>query len=334
MDPLTQGVLGAALPQATLGKKIAVRSAAGLGFLAGMAADLDVFIRSSTDPLAFLTYHRHFTHALIFIPVGGLMCALALHWLLGRRWTLSFPQTLLLCTLGYATHAPLDALTSYGTLLYWPFSDERVSLSIISVIDPLFTLPLLIGVAAAAYWKKTAYAIAGLAWAACYLGAALLQQAGAVSMAKAVAAERGHALTRVEAKPSFGNILIWKTIYETADHFYIDAARAGLSPRLFPGRALPKLDVTRDLPWLDPNSQQARDIERFRTFSQGYVAQDSTQPNRIIDVRYSFIPNDVSPLWFIEVTPTATATAHALYVTQRGQIRGNLGALWRLARAG
>ena len=113
MDPLTQGVLGASLPQASARGKYAA-SAGLLGFLAGMAADLDVLIRSSTDPLLFLEYHRQFTHSLVFIPVGGLLCGLVLHWLLGRRRGLTFRQSWLYCTLGYATHALLDACTTYG----------------------------------------------------------------------------------------------------------------------------------------------------------------------------------------------------------------------------
>ena len=76
MDPLTQGALGAALPQATRNKG-QIGIAGLLGFASGMAADLDFLIRSDTDPLMFLVYHRQFTHSLVFIPVGGLLCALA-----------------------------------------------------------------------------------------------------------------------------------------------------------------------------------------------------------------------------------------------------------------
>ena len=75
MDPLSQGVLGASLPQASSNRQ-QVAIAGVFGFLAGMAPDLDVLIRSSTDPLLFLEYHRQFTHSLIFIPVGGLLCGL------------------------------------------------------------------------------------------------------------------------------------------------------------------------------------------------------------------------------------------------------------------
>jgi inner membrane protein len=55
------------------------------GMAGGLAADLDILIYSNTDPLLFLTFHRQFTHSLIFIPFGGLITALLVHWVLGRR---------------------------------------------------------------------------------------------------------------------------------------------------------------------------------------------------------------------------------------------------------
>jgi len=76
MDPLTQGTLGASLSQSFAGDKKLVKYASILGFLAGMAPDLDLFIRSSEDPLLFLDFHRQFTHSLFFIPIGGFLCAL------------------------------------------------------------------------------------------------------------------------------------------------------------------------------------------------------------------------------------------------------------------
>ena len=113
MDPLTQGAIGAALPQATR-NKTHVGIAGALGFLAGLAADADVLIRSESDPLLFLEYHRQFTHALVFIPFGALICA-GVFFALARR-TLSFRETYLACLLGYTTHGVLDACTTYGTM--------------------------------------------------------------------------------------------------------------------------------------------------------------------------------------------------------------------------
>lgn len=330
MDPLTQAVVGAALPQATRGRRH-VAAAGALGCLAGMAADLDVLLRSDSDPLLFLEFHRQFTHALIFAPVGGLLCALALHGLIGRRWRLGFARTLLFCTLGYATHGLLDAATSWGTMLLWPFSEARFALSIVSVVDPLVTLPALALVVLAAVRGRPGPARLALAWVGLYLAAGAVQHQSALAMARELAAARGHAPLRIEAKPSFANILLWKTIYETADRFQVDAVRPTLRPRVFPGVALPKLEPARDLPWLDPASQQARDVARFARFSDGFVALDPGRADRVIDVRYSFLPNEARPLWSIALSPDAPPEAHARYLTHREGARESLGALWRMA---
>lgn len=329
MDPLTQGVIGAALPEATR-KKTYVGIAGILGFLAGMAPDLDVLIRSDNDTLLFLEYHRQFTHSLIFIPVGGLLCALAFHWILGRRKRLRFAQTLLFCTLGYATHGLLDTFTSYGTMLLWPFSDERFAWNFISVIDPLFTAPILVLVGLSAFRGKPALARIALAWAVLYLSAGAFQRDAAETMGREIAASRGHVPVRLEAKPSFANIVVWKTIYETEDRFFVDAVRPTLRPRVFEGVSVPKLDIARDFPWLDPATQQAADIERFRWFSDGFVAQDPERPDRIIDARYSLVPNQVKALWSITLTPGVGPAVHARFLSHPNRGGESAGVLWRM----
>jgi len=330
MDLFTQGAIGAAFAQATPAERTHVRISGGLGFVAGMAADMDAFIHSSTDPLTVLEYHRHFSHSLIFIPAGGLLCALMLHWILGQRRHLTFLQTFAYCTLGYATHGLLDASTSYGTMLLWPFSDVRVSWSVVSIVDPAFTLPLATLTIVAWLRRSSLFARTALLWAGFYLTLGMFQHDAAVAMGKRIAAERGHTPIRIDAKPSLGNILVWKTIYETPERFYVDAVRAGLAPRFFYGASVAKLVTTRDLPWLTQDSQQARDVERFSWLSLGFVAQDPQRPNRIIDVRYSFLPNDINALWSIEVSPDAGPTAHVRFLTHRDNAAENLNRLWRM----
>lgn len=316
MDPLSQGVLGAAAPQS-----IAPPQHAGiaclLGFFAGMAPDLDVFIRSNTDPLLFLEYHRQFTHSLVFIPVGGVLCGLLLHALFGQRRGLLLRQTVLYCTLGYATHALLDACTTYGTQLFWPFSDTRIAWNTVSVVDPLFTLPVLVLVVWSLRRRSALLARIALSWAIAYPTIGLLQRDRAETVGRALAAARGHQPLHLEAKPSFGNLLLWKIVYQTESDFQVDGVRVGLTTRVFDGDSVPRLDLERDFPWLDHSSQQARDIERFRWFSNGYLALDPRHPNRITDIRYSFLPNQVAGLWSIQLSPQAGATDHVSYVASR-----------------
>ncbi|MEQ9464176.1 MAG: metal-dependent hydrolase [Haliea sp.] len=329
MDPLTQGALGAALPQATASRR-QVLTAGLLGFLSGMAPDLDVLIRSAEDPLLFLEYHRQFTHALVFIPVGGLLCALLLHRLIGRRAGLGFWRSYLFCTLGYATHGLLDACTTYGTLLLWPFSDQRFAWNTISIIDPLFTLPVLALIIVAAVRQRPALARAAVIWGLAYLALGAWQRDRAEALGEALAAERGHAPVRLEAKPSFANILVWKVVYETATDFHVDAVRTWPSAKVYPGSSIPRLDAARDLPWLDPASQQARDVARFAWFSNDYVASDPLIPGRVIDVRYSLLPNEIDSLWSIQLTPGAAPEQHVSYAMHRNRREGQIEALWRM----
>ena len=329
MDPFTQGTLGAALPQATRHKTY-FGAAAALGFLSGMAADLDILIRSSTDPLLFLDYHRQFTHSLVFIPIGGLLTAAILHLILGRRWNLSFALTVLFCTLGYATHALLDSATSYGTMLLWPFSTERFAWKIISIVDPLFTIPLAVLVVMSWLKQTPLYARLGLVWVLFYLGLGVLQHRAAHKMGQDLATSRGHEAIRFEVKPSFGNLLVWKVIYETEDQYHVDAVRAGLAPKVYPGGSVAKLDLARDLPWLKPGSQYAMDIERFRKFSNGFIALDPLHPDRIIDIRYSLLPNEIAGLWSIEFSPNGPQSDHVNFRTHRKNAPESLGRLWAM----
>ena len=316
MDPLTQGVLGAALPQ-SLSKKKSLIVIGFLGFLSGLAPDLDVLIRSENDPLLFLEFHRQFTHSLIFIPVGGFICASFLFFLIAKRFDISFKDTWIYSTLGYGTHGLLDACTSYGTLLFWPFSQTRISWNNISIIDPLFTIPLLILIVMAGVKQKRIFSVIALLWAVFYLSLGVYQKNEAIKIGKKIAKDRGHSTIRIDAKPSIGNLLLWKSIYETEGKFYVDAIRLGWSPKIFNGASISKLNTQSEFPWLMEDSQQAKDIKRFKWFSNGYIALNPKNKNQILDIRYSTLPNEIGGLWGIELSKEKANNSHVKYITNR-----------------
>lgn len=304
--------------------------AAVFGFLAGMAADLDVFIRSDDDPLLFLEYHRQFTHSLVFVPVAGAVAGLLLYALFGKRRKVTVQQCILYCSLGYATHGLLDACTSYGTQLFWPFSDVRIAWNAVSVVDPLFTLPILILLVLAIFKKRQGWARAALVWGVVYLSFGVYQRDVAEDMGRNLARERGHTVLRIEAKPSFANLLVWKSVYETRDRFFVDAVRTGLTKKVYEGASVARLNISKDFEWLDPTSQQASDIERFRRFSNGYIAQDPSHPDRIIDVRYSLLPNEIAALWSIELFSSAGPQDHVGFLTVRERVSEKSKQLWQM----
>ncbi|OLQ93585.1 metal-dependent hydrolase [Vibrio panuliri] len=316
MDPLSQGVLGASLTLSVC-KKPHLVSAGMLGLLASMAPDLDTLIRSSQDPLLFLEFHRQFTHSLLFVPIGGLICALVLHLLFAKNRGLTFTQSWFYCTLGYGTHPLLDACTTYGTQLLWPLTDERYAWNVISIIDPVFTLPIVILLVYTIRKHNLWLARIALAWAVIYPSVGMIQRDRAEAVGWQLAKERQHTPLQLEAKPSFANILLWKVIYVTQDTYHVDAVRVGSAIKIYPGESIEKLDINKDFPWLGSDSQQAKDIERFAHFSNGYLAQDPNNKLRIIDVRYSVIPNQTKALWSITLSPLANSESHVEYSTHR-----------------
>ena len=286
-----------------------------LGALSGLAPDLDVFIQSPTDALLFLEFHRQFTHSLIFIPIGAFVCSVVLYPLFRRAF--DWKTAYVVCVLGYATHGLLDACTSYGTQLFWPFSNYRVSWNTVSIIDPIFTLPLVTAIGLGLWRRQRTFAWFGVGWAIFYMSLGAIQNARVESYAHDLATSRGHEPTRITAKPGFANILAWKLIYEADGVFHVDAIRAGTELEHCGGMSIPRFDA---FEWLPAESQLAIDIERFRWFSDDYLAVDPASPSDepyVIDVRYSVVPNQIDPLWGVVVDKTAPLDSHVDFVPQR-----------------
>jgi inner membrane protein len=316
MDPLTQATLGAALAQSAA-RPERVRAFSAAGAIGGLAPDLDIFIRSATDPLLYLEYHRQFTHSLVFIPVGAALCALLVHPFVRAR--LEWRETWLACLLGYATHGLLDACTSYGTQLFWPFSDFRVGWNWISVVDPLFSVPLFGLLFIGFIRRRPGLARLGLCWAVVYLAIGALQQARVETTAMEVTLARGHEPVRLTAKPGFGNLLVWKVVYEHDGRYYVDAVRAGLPETVCPGEHIEKLRLPEQLSWLEQGSQQWLDVERFRWYADDWLALDRQDPNYVVDVRYAALPNRIDALWGLKLDPAAHLERHAVYHVVRSR---------------
>ena len=314
MDLLTQGVLGAAMAQAG-SREEDTRLATGIGFGAGLLADADTLIYSAQDSLLNIEYHRHFTHSLLFIPFGALLAALILWPFLRKR--IAFGRLYLYSLLGYSMSGVIDACTSYGTHLLWPLSDERFAFHLVSIVDPVFTLTLITAVVIAFrhYHRKVIHV--GLMLAACYLGVAYLQLQRAELEAVELAAKRGHTPSGLIAKPTFGNILLWRTIYEHNGRFYVDAVRVGLQEKLYEGDSIARYKAG-----AAATTVLQKDIERFKKFSDGYIALQPLNYNALVDVRYSIQPDGLAPLWGIEFDPEQPGQ-HAQFTVYRNLTESN-----------
>jgi inner membrane protein len=305
MDPLSHALLGAASAYAISSGRTRMTVLAGVG--GALLPDIDVLIQSSTDPLLALEYHRHFTHSFVIAPLGALLIAIILKIAARKRSTLRELYRPALA--GYLSALLLDACTSYGTQLLWPFSSERFAAGIVAVIDPVVTLILLVGVIMAIRRASPEPARIAIATMLIYLGFGALQHERAENMAQRTAAERGHMIASLEVKPTLGNLLLWRSVYLTGDEFVVDAVRVGLrrQPMLYPGAHAQKIEPIDLVPPLTLHSVQTRDVTRFSKVSEHYLARHPTRPNVIGDVRYSMLPDDIRPLWGIEIQPQREA---------------------------
>lgn len=215
MDSLTQFVLGAAVSTALLGKKIGPRKAALVGGVLGTLPDLDVFLPFD-DPVDSFVYHRGWTHS-VFVhalatPILGEGLLRMFKALRDHRWLVW--AAVFLCL---STHAAIDAITVYGTRIFWPLYPDPVGIGSVFIIDPLYTLPLL-GVVIWALCKKTWTArlrngvVTALVVSSAYLGLSAAVQGYVERTARQVFLEKGPAPDKVYAIAMPFNILVWKVI--------------------------------------------------------------------------------------------------------------------------
>lgn len=144
MDSVTQAALGAAIGQATVGKKTNGWKAIAVGALIATIPDMDVLLYFFNSSVDMLRIHRGISHSIVFALFGATALTLLFR---GFRWWRSVSVLRLwsfhfLCLL---THMLLDYCTAYGTQLLLPFSDARLGLDTVNVVDPVYTVPLLVG---------------------------------------------------------------------------------------------------------------------------------------------------------------------------------------------
>ena len=170
MDSITQAVLGAAIGQA--GFRKLGRRASAFGVFCGLFPDFDIVLGGG-DPWRGLVTHRGSSHSLLVLPV----LAVPIGWLgwrlLGRRGS---PKTWIhLAFWALITHPLLDVFTTYGTQLLAPVTRARFAWDGVSIVDPIYTVPLLVAVGigvrkATADARAARLARAALLWGVAYLG--------------------------------------------------------------------------------------------------------------------------------------------------------------------
>ncbi|WP_282147738.1 metal-dependent hydrolase [Algibacter lectus] len=221
MDSLTQIVLGAAIGEAVLGRKVG-NKAMLYGAIAGTIPDLDVFASFFTDTVSALAIHRGFTHSIVF----SVLFAPIFGWLVSRYETYkNFKDWSWLFFWSFVTHPILDAHTTWGTQLFWPF-DLRLAFKNIFVIDPLYTIPFLVFLILAMRQKRTTkkrrlYNNMGLILSTSYLVITLLLKWVSYTKFEAALNNQNIAYLEIDTRPSPLNTILWSANVQTEDAYLL-----------------------------------------------------------------------------------------------------------------
>ncbi|CAD5109330.1 metal-dependent hydrolase [Zestomonas carbonaria] len=221
MDSITQMALGATIQGALLGRWQG-RKALLYGALLGTLPDLDVVIDYG-DAVAWMTHHRGFSHSLAVLTGVALLLA----WLVRRLHPgagYSASRLTLTLWLVLITHPLLDAFTSYGTQLFWPLTPPPIAWSTLFIIDPLYTLPLLVAVGSGligglkdrtTHLPAVALALACLYMAFSVAGKWMAEQ----RVEQALAVERIQPQAVFVAPTPF-NVLLWRVIIVEGNDYH------------------------------------------------------------------------------------------------------------------
>lgn len=325
MDPITHGLIGASLASCFSEKKD-IRTAALIGGLSAMLPDLDVFFSAANDPLFNVEMHRQFTHALVFIPIGGLIAAIIFKLIFRKKFT--FLQIFIWATLGFATAGITDAMTSYGTQLGWPFFTDRISWNIISVFDPFFTLGILLLLISSLIKRRRTIAFLGLIWMVLVWSFGITQHVKAGELAQELIQKRGHHATKRIVKPALGNQWIWGSRYMANDSVFADAFRiTPFTSRTFEGESAPLFFIPEEKEFV--NTVAYNDLQRFSALSDGYLIQSPSDSNFIGDARYALVPTSIKPLWGV-VLDSSNQEKHLNFETRRDSAKQAGRALFRM----
>ncbi|MCX4189375.1 metal-dependent hydrolase [Methylophaga sp. OBS3] len=218
MDTVTQALLGGAVGYLVAGKK-APRKALLTGAAIAVLPDLDVFISYAND-LDKMTLHRSWTHSwliqTLLAPILALLISYFDKTISWQRWTV-------LIWLALVTHSALDALTVYGTQLFWPFMPHPASGGSVFIIDPIYSLLLLAGFIGILFWpsiKSRKLMLTVFSLSMVYLGWGLTAQQWVTAQTKTTLIENNINYQHFQVSAAPLNTLLWRIVVVTEDKYY------------------------------------------------------------------------------------------------------------------
>lgn len=311
---------------ALMGRRSALWKAAAWGAVCNTLPDLDVFVRHG-DPLLDVTLHRGNSHALFWLTlasplIAGLIATVQRERALFMRWWLAV-------WLALVTHPLLDLFTVYGTQLLRPFDVAPHGIGSIFIIDPLFSLPLLVGVAMAGRRPHgLRWNAAGLCISALYLAWGVAVQQHVTTLAERSLAAQGIAAQRLLVTPAPLNSVLWRIVAMGADGRYHEGFHSLLDkPGPIAFDAFPDGQPLREA--LAGNAN----VQRIAAFSHGFFKLSERDGElRVTDLRMGQEPDYTFAFAVARRDGAAILPETPRLVGDRGDLDRSLQWLWRRLR--
>ena len=224
MDSLTQVILGGAVGEAVLGKKVG-NKAVLWGAIGGTIPDLDTIPGQFLDTVSRLEIHRGFSHSIVFAIIIAPLLGFLIHKIYQKKKEATWWDWTKLFFWAIFTHPLLDIFTTWGTQLFWPL-EWRIAIQSIFVIDPIYTLPFLICLVSVLFFKrknnrrKKVNRI-GLWVSSCYLILSVLLKLSADSVFKNQLEKQHVEYLRFDSRPTPFNTILWTSNIELENDFAI-----------------------------------------------------------------------------------------------------------------
>ena len=221
MDSFTQIALGIAVAEVCAGKQLKNKTFL-YGAILGTLPDLDVLVGMFLNPVDAVLIHRGISHSLfLFLLVSPLF-----GWLISKleKDKISIMRATNMAFWGLFTHVLLDMFTSWGTQILWPL-EQRFALKTIFVIDPFYTIPLVIAIVYV--WKtnnesfRYKYIIRGLLISSSYLLLSCFIKLYALSQFEQVLTTQGIQYSEIIVKPTAFNLILWNANVGTTDNYLL-----------------------------------------------------------------------------------------------------------------
>jgi inner membrane protein len=215
MDPITHGLTGALLAETGFARRLGNR-ARWLLPGAAMFPDIDIVYRISGLP-TYLENHRALTHSFVGILGAGALIGGIVGRLDEERRYLPWISA---CWVALFSHQILDLITSYGTVVLYPFSRTRFYLDWVFILDFFLSGIIFLFMIFARQNRSERLAKSGLVFAAAYIGFCAVNHHVAVMQLRATARQNGIFYKTIAAVPQPLLPFRWSGILDAGPHYY------------------------------------------------------------------------------------------------------------------